>query len=217
MIHLMIPSAILFDLDGTILDSDAIIIQSWKTAHDQTSPDVEWNESKLWNMMGQPAEDIPYGMGVPEELHQKYLEIFDQQFINIRLSLFDDVLPVLEKLKGKSIPLGIVTGAKTGEAHELLVQNNIDHFFSEIIGADTTERGKPYPDPINLAVERLELNSKKKDILFVGDSLNDLISAQAADVTPILLWRKNTEVPKNMQQTGVIVIPGLIKLLELIE
>jgi HAD superfamily hydrolase (TIGR01549 family) len=213
----MIPSAILFDLDGTLLDSDAIIIQSWKTAHDQTSPDVEWNESKLWNMMGQPAEDIPYGMGVPEELHQKYLEIFDQQFINIRLPLFDDVLPVLEKLKGESIPLGIVTGAKTREAHELLIQNNIDNFFSEIIGADATVRGKPYPDPINLAIERLQLNSKKKDILFVGDSLNDLISAQAAGITPILLWRKDNEVPMNIQQTGVIVISGLTQLLELIE
>ncbi|MFX0212412.1 MAG: HAD family hydrolase [Candidatus Hodarchaeota archaeon] len=213
----MIPSAILFDLDGTILDSDAIIIQSWKTAHNQTSPDVEWNESKLLNMMGQPAEDIPYGMGVPEELHQKYLKIFDQQFINIRLPLFDDVMPVLVKLKEKSIPLGIVTGAKTGEALELLIQNNIDHFFTEIIGADLTERGKPYPDPVNLAVERLQLNSRKKDIWFVGDSLNDLVSAQVAGVTPLLLWRKDNEIPRNMQQTGVIVIPGFAQLLELIE
>lgn len=213
----MIPSAILFDLDGTILDSDAIIIQSWKTAHNQTSPDVEWNESKLLNMMGQPAEDIPEGMGVPEELHQKYLETFDQSIFNIQLPLFDDVLPVLEKLKEKSIPLGIVTGAKTGETLELLIQNNIDHFFTEIIGADLTERGKPYPDPINLAVEKLQLNSSKKDILFVGDSLNDLISAQTAGVTPLLLWRKDNEVPNDMQQTGVIVIPGLTQLLELIE
>jgi HAD superfamily hydrolase (TIGR01549 family) len=213
----MIPSAILFDLDGTILDSDAIIIQSWKTAHDQTSPDVEWNESKLLNMMGQAAEDIPYGMGVPEELHQKYIEVFDQQLINIQLPLFDDVMPVLKKIKEKSIPLGIVTGAKTGETLELLIQNNIDHFFTEIIGVDLTERGKPCPDPINLAIERLQLNSKKKDILFVGDSLNDLVSAQAAGVTPILLWRKNSEVPRKMQQTAVIVIPGLTELLDLID
>ena len=213
----MIPSAILFDLDGTLLDSDAIIIQSWKTAHDQTSPNVEWDENKLLNMMGQPAEDIPHGMGVPEELHQKYLDIFDQQLINIRLPLFEDVKPVLETLQEKSIPLGIVTGAKTGETLDLLIQNGIENFFTEIIGADLTERGKPYPDPVNLAVERLQLNSRKKDILFVGDSLNDLISGQAAGVTPILLWRKTKDVPRNMQQNGVIVIPGLTQLLELIE
>ena len=212
----MIPSAILFDLDGTILDSDAIIIQSWKKAHDQTSPDVEWNESKLLSMMGQPAEDIPYGMGVPEELHQKYIDIFDQQFINIQLPLFDDVIPVLEKLKEKSIPLGIVTGAKTGEALELLIQNKIDHFFTEIIGADLTERGKPYPDPVNLAVERLDLNLNLKNVLLVGDSVNDLLSAQAAGVTPVLIWRNNGEVPSNLRQTDVIVIPELTQLLDLI-
>ncbi|MFW9904819.1 MAG: HAD family hydrolase [Candidatus Thorarchaeota archaeon] len=213
----MIPSAILFDLDGTLLDSDAIIIQSWKIAHNQTCPHVEWNENMLLNMMGQPAEDIPFGMGVPEDLHRKYLDVFNQHLINIRLPLFDDVIPVLEKIKEKIIPLGIVTGAKTGETLELLIQNNIDHFFTEIIGADLTERGKPYPDPINLAVEKLHLNSRKENILFVGDSNNDVVSAKAAGITPILLWRKNNNVPSNMQRTGVIVIPGLTQLLDLIE
>lgn len=213
----MIPSAILFDLDGTILDSDAIIIQSWKIAHDHTCPDIKWDENKLLGMMGQPAEAIPVGMGVPKELHQKYLKVFDEQLIDIKIPLFDDVMPVLIKMKERSIPLGVVTGAKTGETLDLLIQNNIDHFFTEIIGADLTERGKPYPDPINLAVERLHLNSKKKNILFVGDSINDLLSAQAAGITPILLWRKNGIVPSNLQQTGVIVIPGLIELLDLIE
>ena len=213
----MIPAAILFDLDGTLLDSDAIIINSWKKAHEETCPKVEWDENKLLDMMGQPAEDIPHGMGVPEELHEKYLDIFDQQLVNIEIPLFEDVLPFLEQIKDKSIPLGIVTGAKTDETLEFLIQNKIDHFFSEIIGADLTERGKPYPDPINLVVERLQLNSRKKDILFVGDSLNDLVSAQAAGVTPILLWRKDNKIPRNMQQTGAIIIPGLKQLLEWIE
>ncbi len=213
----MVPSAILFDLDGTILDSDPIIIQSWKTAHEQTCPNIEWNENKLLSLMGQPAEAIPYGMGVPEELHQKYIIIFDRQLENLKLPLFDDVMPVLERIKEKSIPLGIVTGAKTEETLELLIQNNIDHFFAEIIGADLTERGKPFPDPINLAVERLHLNAMKKDILFVGDSINDLLSAKAAGVTPILLWRKNYKVPSVLQQNVSLIIPGLMPLLDLIE
>ncbi|UCG04140.1 MAG: HAD family hydrolase [Candidatus Heimdallarchaeota archaeon] len=212
----MIPSAILFDLDGTLLNSDAIIIQSWKIAHEQTS-DIEWNEKKLINMMGQPAEDIPYGMGVPEELHEKYLKIFDQQLINIKLPLFDDVIPVLEKIKEKSIPLGIVTGAKTGETLDLLIQNNINHYFTEIIGADSTQRGKPFPDPINLAIEKLNLDLKKKDILFVGDSMNDLLSAKSAGVIPILLWRKDDQVPQSLQQETKFIIHGLTALLDLIE
>lgn len=214
----MIPSAILFDLDGTLLDSDAIIIQSWKTAHDQTCPNVEWNENKLLSMMGQPAEDIPGGMGVPQELHQRFLEVFDQQLKNIEIPLFGDVLPFLKQMKEKSIPLGIVTGAKTNETLEFLIQNKIDHFFSEIIGADLTERGKPFPDPINLAIENLNLNlKKKKDILFVGDSINDLLSAQAAGVTPVLLWRKNHEIQNDLQENVVLIISGLKELLEMIE
>ncbi|MFX0124740.1 MAG: HAD family hydrolase [Candidatus Hodarchaeota archaeon] len=213
----MIPSAILFDLDGTILDSDPVIIQSWKTAHEQTCPDIEWNENRLLSLMGQPAEAIPFGMSVPEDLHSKYLEIFDHQLLNQKLPLFDDVIPTLERIKVKSIPLVVVTGAKTGETLELLIQNGVDHFFTEIIGADLTERGKPYPDPINLAVKRLDLDSKRKNIFFVGDSINDLLSAQAAEVTPILVWRKDGEIPSNLQQNVKIIIPGLMELLNLIE
>lgn len=213
----MTPSAILFDLDGTILDSDPIIIQSWKKAHEQTCPNVEWSENRLLSLMGQPAEAIPYGMGVPEELHLKYLQIFDQQLENLELPLFDDVIPVLECIEEKFIPMCVVTGAKTEETLELLIQNEIDHFFTEIIGADLTARGKPFPDPINLAVERLHLNSKKKDILFVGDSINDLLSAQTAGVIPILLWRKGHKIPKNLQQNVEIIISGLMALLDLIE
>ncbi|MFX1517291.1 MAG: HAD family hydrolase [Promethearchaeota archaeon] len=214
----MIPVAILFDLDGTLLDSDAIIINSWKKAHEETCPKVEWDENKLLDMMGQPAEDIPHGMGVPEELHEKYLDIFDQQLVNIEIPLFEDVLPFLEQIKDKSIPLGIVTGAKTDETLEFLIQNKIDHFFSKIIGADLTERGKPFPDPINLAIEKLNLNSKnKKNILFVGDSINDLSSAQAAGVTPVLLWRKDHEIQTDLQQNVVLIISGLEDLLDIIE
>ncbi|MHA2226650.1 MAG: HAD family hydrolase [Candidatus Hodarchaeales archaeon] len=213
----MIPSAILFDLDGTLLDSDQIIIQSWKTAHEQTCPTVEWSESKLLSLMGQPAEAIPFGMGVPEEFHEEYLEIFDNQLVNLELPLFDDVMRVLERIKTRFIPLGVVTGAKTGETLDLLVQNKIAHFFAEIIGADLTERGKPHPDPINLAIERLNVNSDRKSILFIGDSINDLLSARAAGITPILLWRNNREIPQKLKQNVDIVIPGLMALLDLIE
>lgn len=213
----MIPSAILFDLDGTLLDSESIIIQSWKTAHDQLCPSVTWNEEKLLSMMGQPAEDIPKGMGVPDDLHKDYIRIFDKLLENIEFPLFDDVMTVLEQIREKNIPLGIVTGAKAGEAHELLAQKGIDHFFTEIVGADSTKKGKPYPDPIILALEKMHLNSKKNKVLFVGDSNNDLLSAQAAGVTPILLWRKDYKVPNSLRQNVDIIIPGLMSLCDMIE
>jgi phosphoglycolate phosphatase len=213
----MIPSAILFDLDGTLLDSESTIIQSWKTAHDQICSFVEWNEEKLLSMMGQPAEDIPKGMGVPDDLHEDYIRIFDKLLENIEFPLFEDVTLVLESVREKNIPLCIVTGAKAGEAHDLLAQKEISHFFTEIIGADSTEKGKPYPDPIILALEKLHLSSNKKNVLFVGDSNNDLLSAQAAGVTPVLLWRKDYKVPNSLKQNVEIIIPGLMTLLDMIE
>jgi beta-phosphoglucomutase-like phosphatase (HAD superfamily) len=70
------PGAILFDLDGVILDSESLIIQSWKTAHKLICPNIEWNEERLLGLMGQPALAIPKGMGIPEELHRDYVNTF---------------------------------------------------------------------------------------------------------------------------------------------
>ncbi len=213
----MIPPAIFLDLDGTILDSEPMILQSWKIAHEQTCPDIKWNKTKLLSLMGQPAEAIPFGMGISLELHPKYLQIFDQQMEKLEFPLFDDVKPVLTKIKEKSIPLCIITGAKTDETLQLLIQNKIQRFFTEIIGADLTKRGKPYPDPINLAIERLNLNLRRREIIFVGDSINDMKSARAAGVISTLIWRKTSEIPNNIKQIADLIIPSFEVLLDLLE
>lgn len=207
----------MFDLDGTIIDSEPIIIQAWKIAHEKICPFIEWDENKLIRLMGQPAEVIPQNMGIPTEFHQEYEAAFDLYLENMYLPLFEDVLIVLEWMKNKSIPLCIVTGAKTEEARQILEQNKIKHFFTEIIGADLTERGKPFPDPINFALSKLNLSSELKKVLFIGDSLNDLLSAQAAGVIPVLVWRKDYKIPENLTKNADIVIPNLVKLLDILE
>ncbi|MFX0121042.1 MAG: HAD family hydrolase, partial [Candidatus Hodarchaeota archaeon] len=178
---------------------------------------IEWDENKLIRLMGQPAEVIPQNMGIPTEFHQEYEAAFDLYLENMYLPLFEDVLIVLEWMKNKSIPLCIVTGAKTEEARQILEQNKIKHFFTEIIGADLTERGKPFPDPINFALSKLNLSSELKKVLFIGDSLNDLLSAQAAGVIPVLVWRKDYKIPENLTKNADIVIPNLVKLLDILE
>ena len=72
----MKPDALLFDLDGTLLDSETIIIESWKIAHNKVCPEITWNKDQLLTLMGQPAINIPFGMGVPEDKHKEYIEVF---------------------------------------------------------------------------------------------------------------------------------------------
>lgn len=210
------PSVLLFDLDGVILDSEPLIIQSWKIAHKYISPDIEWEEEKLLSLMGQPAIVIPKGMGIPEELHGDYVEVFRNHLNRSELPLFDDVLPVLEKIKELRIPTSIITGARTKSAVEILNDKNMLHYFSEIIGADLTTRGKPFPDPINLALKKLNFTIKE-DVFFIGDSINDLMAAKAAGVTSVLLWRKQLAIPKKMRHYADFIIPNLHSILKYIQ
>ncbi|MFX0173380.1 MAG: HAD family hydrolase [Candidatus Hodarchaeota archaeon] len=209
------PVAILFDLDGVILDSESLIIQSWKTAHKLICPNIEWNEERLLGLMGQPALAIPKGMGIPEELHRDYVNTFRNHLHRIDLPLFDDVPSVLEKIKEKKIPTCIITGARTKSAIEILNGNNILHYFDEVIGADLTMRGKPFPDPINLALKKLNFKLNK-GVIFIGDSINDLEAARAASIFAVLLWRKQQEIPQKMQKYADLIIPNLYSLLKII-
>lgn len=209
------PAAIFFDLDGVILDSESVIIQSWKTAHDYICPEIEWSEEKLYSLMGQPVEAIIKGMGISEELHEEYLESFRNHLRKGYLPLFDDVITVLDKIKELSIPTCIITGADTESATEILNENNILHYFTEIIGADLTSRGKPFPDPIILALKKLKFEVYRNQVFFVGDSINDLRAAKAASVTAVLLWRKEQKIPQKWQQNADIIIYNLQNLLEL--
>lgn len=210
-----IPDAIFFDLDGVILDSESVITQSWKTAHENVCPEIEWNEDKLYNLYGQPVNAILQGMGIPKELHEEYLEQFRNHLRKGYLPLFDDVIIVLDKIKELSIPTCIITGADTKSATEILNDNNILHYFTEIIGADLTSRGKPFPDPIILALKRLDFDVNRNQVFFIGDSINDLLAAKAAGVFAVFLWRKKKKIPQKIQQNADIIIYNLENLLDL--
>ncbi|MFX0183082.1 MAG: HAD family hydrolase [Candidatus Hodarchaeota archaeon] len=209
------PSVFLFDLDGVILDSEPLIIQSWKNAHKYISPDIEWEEEKFLNLMGQPAIAIPKGMGIPEELHGDYVEAFRNHLNRNELPIFDDVLPVLDKIKELRIPTSIITGARTKSAVEILNDKNMLHYFSEIIGADLTTRGKPFSDPIVLTLKKLNI-TMNKNVFFIGDSINDLLAARAAGITSVLLWRKQLAIPQKMRDYADYIIPNLFSILKYI-
>ncbi len=209
------PAAIFFDLDGVILDSESVIIQSWKTTHDYVCPEIEWSKEKFYSLMGQPVETMLKGMGISEELHEEFLESFRNHLRKGDLPLFDDVITVLDKIKQLNLPICVITGADTKSALEILNGNNILHYFTEIIGADLTSRGKPFPDPINLALKKLKSEVSKNQVFFIGDSINDLLAAKAAGVIAVFLWRKKNKIPKKLQQNADIIIYNLQNLLEL--
>lgn len=183
------PLAVLFDLDGTLIDSIELILNSAKHAfrdrNGHVPSDAEWLTgvgiplATMFRRYARDDADI-------DALIAKYREY--QLANHDRLvSCYDSVVETVDSLRAAGHPLGIVT-SKTG----WLAQRGLDNVglgahFDVIVGCDTCERHKPDPGPVLFALERL--GYAPEEAVFVGDSIYDIQAGNAAGVTTIAaLW-----------------------------
>jgi pyrophosphatase PpaX len=178
---------ILFDLDGTVIDSGGIILASMRHA--------------AITVLGRdvPDEQLMEAVGGPGLEHQ--MRALDPARVDELVSVYrahnellhDTLLPcagmeeALAALKADGRTLGIVT-AKRRVTVELAFEHvPFGHLFDVVVGGDETERHKPDPDPVLLALERL--GARAADAAYVGDSPFDIAAGNAAGVyTVAVTW-----------------------------
>jgi pyrophosphatase PpaX len=174
---------VLFDFDGTIVDSGAIILASFRhatrTVLQEEIPDV-WLTARMGgsSLREQMAAIAPDRV---EELILCYRE--HNEPLHDELQCCTGMLNVLDRLHAEGRRLGIVT-AKRHETVELaLARLPLRDYFEVVVGAEDTERHKPDPEPVQLALERLGVSAA--DAVYVGDSPFDVGAARAAGVHAI--------------------------------
>lgn len=183
------PRAVLFDLDGTLIDSIELILQSARhafTGHDGSIPsDAEWMAglgTPLVAMFREYARDEAQVNALIARYREYQIPNHDRL-----VKAYDGVVDTVRGLRAARHPLAVVT-SKT----EQLAQRGIDcvgvgDCFDVVIGCDTTELHKPDPAPVLAALDRLRV--KPTDAVFVGDSVHDMAAGNAAGVTTIAaLW-----------------------------
>lgn len=179
--------AVLFDLDGTILDTTPLILQSFQ----QTFAELFQRQISL--------EDIQPFMGKPlraamdflapgqEELAISTYRKFNEQNHDLWARIFPGVEDTVSQLGAQGIAMAIVTSKTSVMARRGLKLFGIDHWFHPIIGLEDSERHKPDPEPVQKALEILKLPTHL--CLMVGDSPHDIASAKAAGLkTAAVRW-----------------------------
>lgn len=183
------PIATLFDLDGTLIDSIELILNSARHAFTGRSghvpDDAEWLSGvgiPLATMFRRYARDEDEVGALIAKYREYQLEHHD------RLTrCYDQVVETVDFLRAAGHPCAIVT-SKTG----WLAKRGLDHVglgqhFDVIVGCDSCERHKPDPEPVRVALDRL--GYAPRDAVFVGDSVHDMLSGNAAGVTTVAaLW-----------------------------
>jgi pyrophosphatase PpaX len=172
---------VLFDLDGTLIDSGPIILASMQHAV-RTVLGREIPQEELGMTIGgqgivaqMQAIDVQHA----DDLLAAYKEHNDG--LHETLEAFDELVALLPGLKAEGRKLGIVT-AKRHRTVGLALERfpALAEAFDVVVGFEDTERHKPDPDPVLLAVERLA--GTPAESAYVGDSPFDIGAAKAAGV-----------------------------------
>jgi pyrophosphatase PpaX len=171
---------VLFDLDGTLIDSGPILLNAFRYATN-TVLGREIPDGELMANVG--------GYGLLEQMRafdgdraEELVRVYTayQEPLYDELALFPGIVPMLDKLKSEGRRLGVVTTKRRPAVELSFSIQPIGHYFDVVISSEDSERPKPYPDPILLALERL--GSPRSDAAYVGDAPFDIAAAKAAGV-----------------------------------
>jgi HAD superfamily hydrolase (TIGR01509 family) len=173
---------ILFDWDGTIVDSmpailetEAAICRHFGLPFDQSI--FRRTFSPNWRLMY-------HSLGIPEDRIQEANQIWAATFHSDQMRPFPGIEDALARLAAVGYTLGLVTSADRAEIEPGLIRLGLDELMKVRVCADDTAAGKPDPRPLQLALE-LACVAQPEAALYVGDALDDMRMAAAAGVRGI--------------------------------
>jgi pyrophosphatase PpaX len=172
---------VLFDLDGTLVDSGAMILASFQHAT-RTVLSREIPEHELLSAVGGPGLREQMEAIDPARVDE-LIEVYSAHNAGLHdeLQPCAGILDALERLSTEGRRLAVVTAKRrTTLALAFEVLPELRRFFDVTVGAEDTTRHKPNPEPLLLALERLGANAD--DAVYVGDSPFDIQAAKAAQV-----------------------------------
>ncbi|MCS5495793.1 HAD family hydrolase [Cnuibacter physcomitrellae] len=174
--------AVLFDIDGTLIDSNYLHVESFMRAFDEVGVEMStWRVHRaigldssrlLEELLGDRADEV--GDEVKEAHSRLYRELWP------RLRRFDGARELLETLHGRGIRVVLATSAPEDELEELLRVLDCDDVIHATTNGDDVETAKPEPDILGVVLERAGVAAD--EALMVGDARWDAVAAGRAGV-----------------------------------
>jgi len=171
-------NTILFDLDGTLIDTNELIISTYLHTLEKYFPG-KYKRQDVLPFLGPTLHEVFEAMD-PERVEEMVLEYRTYNLANhdALVKEFVGVMETIETLKKKGYKLAIVTTKREDVAFKGLRLMKLDPFFDVMIAYDHVKKVKPDPEPIFLALEKLD--SKPEETLMVGDNFHDVLAGKNA-------------------------------------
>ncbi|ABR73599.1 phosphoglycolate phosphatase [Actinobacillus succinogenes] len=195
-----------FDLDGTLVNSLPDLALSVNSALAEfglpQAPEplvLTWigNGADVLISRGVEWASVQSGTTLSEEetvqLKARFNHFYGENLCNVS-RLFPNVKETLDKLKARGFILAVVTNKPTQHVQPVLKAFGIDHFFSEALGGQSLPAIKPHPAPLYYLCGKFGFYPHQ--VLFVGDSRNDILAARAAGCPAVgLTYGYNYNIP----------------------
>jgi len=175
---------ILFDLDGTLIDSTEAILESFAVAF-KTFGQVVPDDALIKAEIGHPLDAMFSTLGVAKAEVDAYVHAYKMHYREISCAktvLLPEAREAVE-LAFKNATLGVVTTKTAKYSIELLEHMGLMAYFEVLIGREDVINPKPHPEPIQKAL--VKLPSDTNDIWMIGDTCMDMLAAKSAKVASV--------------------------------
>ena len=171
---------VLFDLDGTLIDSGGLILESFRHATRAVLDRVIPDEILMANVGGHGihAQMIEFDETRADELVDVYRA--HNMTIYREVAAFPGIVGVLERLRSEERRLGVVTVKSRATVEVTFEVLPLRRYFGAVVTGDDTVRHKPDPEPLFLGLDRL--GADRSSAVYVGDSPFDIQAAKAAGI-----------------------------------
>ncbi|MCO5064482.1 MAG: phosphoglycolate phosphatase [Rhizobiaceae bacterium] len=195
------PQAVLFDLDGTLIDSapdiHAAVVELLGT---RGLPPITLEQAKsmIGNGVAKLVERAFTASGMPLEgtalgdVQRDMIPIYNRHLTNLT-RLMPGALAAIRQLREAGVKLGLVTNKPQAATREVLLHFRLAEAFGAVIGGDTMAQKKPSPEPLLMALSQLEAD--RAHAVMVGDSTTDVEAARNAALRAIVVRGGYSKVP----------------------
>ncbi len=181
---------LLFDLDGTLIDTTELILSCYRASVSRLVDNPPSDEDILKGF-GTPLRDqlwrlFPSLRDRREELVAMWLRAYEELHDRL-VKPFPETAEVLGELRRRGYPLGVVTSKDRRDAERAMAMFGLDGVVDVLVCVDDTVQHKPHPEPILKGLELMA--ARPKESMYVGDSLSDMKAGREAGLrVAAALW-----------------------------
>ena len=183
----MKENIILFDLDGTLIDSTDAIVSTFMHSFKEMDYDFKGEEEDIKSLIGYPLDIMYQDLGIEKSRIWDFVASYKNRYKKIstqKTTLLPQALEAVQ-LASKIARVSVVTTKTRLYTIPLLEHFKMNEHFEIVTGRENVENPKPHPEPILVTLKEMNYDENRHNVWMIGDTKLDLIAANAASINSI--------------------------------